>query len=800
MKHIIISESKRDNLLLSYYEQIQQLGINVAFGQFKSMLLRTFASEGGIHNLSLRSNYYLAGVARYYFNGDLTINKQPALLNPMAWNENNTEIKDQWNDDICKRLDALILILRNSYIDSVGTQMEQPEDFGALPLNKLLRKYGAKINKILGIQPKSKKESQEIDENPNVGNNYTFEIMYSFDDCRKYERPTAPGSWCITYGQQHYNYYARNLKIHYVIFRMDGWEKVERPSDPKNDPNWSSAKPHDLYGNSLIALLQSNTTAEPVYITSRWNHGANGIRCEADHAYTKEEFQQITGVTDDDLKRIFNIWKANKPTKEKGNSTGSERKRLNEQKIRDLKYIQMRINAGENPNDFLTISRRISDGKTGDIRDSITICKTKTETDNFDYYLFLVDRGKIVFETVQYASFIIPESMCEKLVKLTCFNPTDSNKQLTMIYNYVKHKLVVVGGYYKFLSVPTVYSGSGGVKTSHFTINRSTREFALVDVESGEPVQFPNGAYWANSIIRHEYDGKVGQGKYGGEEVKENTCIEIFYDESSGEKYLFHTGKKQFLPNPIEELHLENQVLDKWDFQLGPINNPNGGFYSVKIREKNNENYFYKFLTAIYGPEGTINFGFDQTTFRNVRDLSYGLCSFSIHDEYSDKKFNTYIGDMVKNDVIRTPYGKPVMTCGTCCNCGKYNDYLPLLVRIDGTDGYDADNNTVLYMYVFDKQNRELIDNPYHSSQYDDKMFILRCGTYTGLNTSNILPHLINSQGQDVGNIHIKDIVERNRKNKIKNLVKSHTSNVTPNDISNMVQESVIRILKAMKH
>lgn len=70
-----LNESKRDNMLLSYYNAIVESGIQVSFGQFKSKLLQTLSSSGGIHSLSERSNYYLAGAARYYFNGDLTTNK-----------------------------------------------------------------------------------------------------------------------------------------------------------------------------------------------------------------------------------------------------------------------------------------------------------------------------------------------------------------------------------------------------------------------------------------------------------------------------------------------------------------------------------------------------------------------------------------------------------------------------------------------------------------------------------------------------------------------------------------------------
>ena len=53
--------------------------------------------------------------------------------------------------EICERLNACILVLRNAYIDTVGTQFEQPEDFGELKLNALLRKYKKKIDEVLNV-------------------------------------------------------------------------------------------------------------------------------------------------------------------------------------------------------------------------------------------------------------------------------------------------------------------------------------------------------------------------------------------------------------------------------------------------------------------------------------------------------------------------------------------------------------------------------------------------------------------------------------------------------------------------
>ena len=72
----VINESSRDNLLLPYLELVQKIEPNITLGQLKNYLMKKFVTEGNIHALSLGSNFYLSGVARYYFNGDLTTNKK----------------------------------------------------------------------------------------------------------------------------------------------------------------------------------------------------------------------------------------------------------------------------------------------------------------------------------------------------------------------------------------------------------------------------------------------------------------------------------------------------------------------------------------------------------------------------------------------------------------------------------------------------------------------------------------------------------------------------------------------------
>ena len=457
----ILNESKRDDLLLPYVALLNEKGIKCNLGQLKKFLLGHLAERGGFRNLSLGSNFYLAGVARYYFNGDLTFNKDLAVFkeNPMLSN-------DTWNEEICQRLNALILILRNSIVDSVGENYEQPEDFGTLPIAKLLRKYNKKINAELGIDDKKNAKAEpELDRTENVGNNYTFEIIYSYQQATKYYRPTDPGSWCITYGEGHYNNYIRMLNIHYVIFRQDGYENVPR----QKGPNWTARKPQDEYGCSLIALLQSNVDGEPVYITSRWNHGKGyeDTLCEADHAFTKEEFFEKTGVTDADLQRIFQIWKKDKPKK----GTNSATKVSKEEKLkilRHLKYAQMCINGGENPDTALikipvTITEPelkkayIEDSRkviVGSGKPTKSIMQYKVEI-NGEYYYVLCDQGKILFDTVVPRVVFRPDGSYQQTYE---YYPQEENGKYKniikirigenkyLLYNVRFHKFIEIDG------------------------------------------------------------------------------------------------------------------------------------------------------------------------------------------------------------------------------------------------------------------------------------------------------------------------------------------------------------------
>ena len=155
------------------------------------------------------------------------------------------------------------------------------------------------------------------------GHHYTYEILDNAQQAQKWERPTAPGAWCITYGR-HFDFYTSRYKGHFVVLIQDGWQQIQRPQDPTQEEGWTPEKPHDAYGNSLIVVMQSNTSPEIILACSRWNHGRNNNeRCEGDHAYTQQELEQITGLN---FNEIYNDWKQN-------HAKQVRRARMNEAKL-----------------------------------------------------------------------------------------------------------------------------------------------------------------------------------------------------------------------------------------------------------------------------------------------------------------------------------------------------------------------------------------------------------------------------------------------------------------------------------
>ena len=658
----ILNESRRDDMLLPYVNLLREKGINTNVSQLKQFLLKKFVNEGLMRNLSLGSNFYLAGVARYYFNGDLTTNK---VLN--VFDESQT---DEFKQDICERLNACILVLRNAHIDSVGTSFEQPEDFGELKLMALLRKYNAKINQVLGIVPDKKKEGKKkvvLDENPSVGNGYTFDIIYSYEDARKYNKFTEPDAWCITYGEQHYNGYVRRLGIHYVIFRQDGYESVPR----KMGPNFTKKKPHDEYGNSLIALLQSNSNGEPTYITSRWNHGSyrDGSQgTEADHAYTKEEFCRITGVNDADLQRIFKIWKDNREIKKRenaGNSSLTRKKNLDA--LRYVKYGQMRMNGGEDVrNVFKGVRAHFLSGKRdGTIKKCICVLVIPiwgdAETPE-SHVTILCDQGKMVFETFKLHTdyfwgtdriYISPENKNDwrsDRFKDVILIHHDNYHQ---IYSTRFHKLIDIQGTTKFKYISDGPASWAKEKCCYYEVAMSNNQRAFIDYHTNKPLRLPNGEFWFEDWTSCDISCGGHSREVRMKEITMKQCyLSILYDSAANMRfYLDLSTKRFFTPEEFEGYRISSYCQDAVfdDVYMLRYDSDNRSFYQLYKQGKpyhilGSDKYRNINRVARYSSDGKL-------TILNLVTLD-GECKIYDYSQDKELEFYDYAGQKVAFEYI----------------------------------------------------------------------------------------------------------------------------------------------------
>lgn len=532
---MLLREGSRDNLLLPYLQLIQKKEPQATLSQLKQALLSKFTNEANIRSLSLGSNFYLAGIARYYFNGDLTQNgKRLNILIP--------RYKDTFNQEICQRLDALIGILRDSYIDSVGTKWEQPEDFGTLPIDKLLRKYNKKINQALGIDDADNQKEARVEETNVASNNYTFDIMYSYDDCKKYHRFTEPGAWCITYAQQHYDGYTKRQKGHFVIFLREGYESVPRRR--------GNGFPLDDYGLSMLAVLQSNNSPKVLQVTTRYNHGAHDVGNvnNADHALNEREFLNVIGADESILEKVFQIWKQNVKDGSGDRKLANEKKKI---AIRSFKYAQMMLNNGQNPKDIFDRAIPLSVSYTlSDKMPKFNKCITAVDLNvNGTRYTTICDRGKLMYDYVcielsdyakpiysQYTSNRFDAKEFPDLIKC------EVRDKVYSYYSMSKHKFITVDGKTKFRQLNGGYNDS-----EEFTlVMTSLTQVALLNLQTCEPVILPNGSPWFERIDEIG-DPRTYWTSHHTSIRSATNVVKLTYDSAAGESYVYDLRNKRFI-------------------------------------------------------------------------------------------------------------------------------------------------------------------------------------------------------------------------------------------------------------
>ena len=111
---IILSEGKRDEALGMFLPLFQKRGIETNISKLKQLLLNKFVTEAGIHALSQGSNFYLLGVAMYYFNGELTKNSRLNALYPQFKDKFISLLKKEHFNILETTKELLLLINQNN--------------------------------------------------------------------------------------------------------------------------------------------------------------------------------------------------------------------------------------------------------------------------------------------------------------------------------------------------------------------------------------------------------------------------------------------------------------------------------------------------------------------------------------------------------------------------------------------------------------------------------------------------------------------------------------------------------------
>ena len=345
-------------------------------------------------------------------------------------------------------------------------------------------------------------------------------------------------------------------------------------------PGWTVSKPQDEFGCSLIAVLQSNINGEPVYITSRWNHGhySDDSHCEADHAFTKAEFMAKTGVTDDDLQRIFKIWKQTS-----GNVGSLSKKEVKKEMLtalRSLKYTQMKMNGGDISGalNVFDVVKNLS-GPQDDVKLTKHILWCRTKANNGPVFHFLLDRGKIIFETLTEENIDVHYSDAPDNGHVSNYYERKSiagyNGLIALVFrSYIKlydtrrRKFIEVDGISKFKSIPRCSTKKRGF----YELVIATKDRALMSFSNNTPLRLPNGSFIFNAVKGTGYDGAstFTNSRLDAKTFPESAnggFLEFLYDESSGERFLYNIKLKTFVDFPKRsdgvELTLNASYTDK---------------------------------------------------------------------------------------------------------------------------------------------------------------------------------------------------------------------------------------------
>lgn len=496
-------EGKRDEQLQPYVDICRKRGIDMTISELKQKMLNKLRTEASMDSVSLQSNFYLVGVVKYYFNGDLTTNKRLNILYP--------QYEDRFKLDVCSKLNRIILILRNAYIDSVGTKWAQPEDFGTLTIEKLFKKYDRTLEKIYGDKEKpTGKETKKVSpleyKSGKDTGGYSMEVILQHNQCIKYNALTSPGAWCITFNSPgNYNNYTRGNKSHFIIFKKRGCDNIPYKT--------GNGFPKDKYGLSMLAVQQSNVDGQFICCTTRWNHGGyNGVPGipNADFVYRDEDtFCNETGIPHEMLAKAFEAYKENKrllnaETNADRSKDAAERAAERRDIIRKFKYAQMMINGGKALSQIFTNPQHKEDPR-------YCKCIVGNGKVNKSVYLVRIDhlgetigtlcvRGKLIYDQMLFRDHIQSVRFLRDDTRYNDERENTKNPNIIMIdmgyysgrvlFDLRRNKIITVAGKKKFEDAQTIeYDGK---YTDFVYVIINSRRSGIYDCRRGEAINVDN--------------------------------------------------------------------------------------------------------------------------------------------------------------------------------------------------------------------------------------------------------------------------------------------------------------------
>ena len=307
-------------------------------------------------------------------------------------------------------------------------------------------------------------------------------------------------------------------------------------------------------------------------------------------------------------------------------------------------------------------------GDGSNLRRGVFVGKILGDDEGEEDYKFIIDKGKIVFDTLiqdlYYGSAIVTDKdangryPCKNCIVLS------SGDGRFIIYNLRTHSVVSVDGIHVFREMG-VYCGKD---TVFYEVACKRDAKALINTSTNMPLVLPNGKCFYNYIISNTGNDYRGYREIRATKVDKNDLIEIRYDENS--TFFFDTNRMEFVD-------LRPEILEN-GINIYPHMNRNfrlPGFFSITYTKTDQ--------------------AMESYTSDNARSLIAYTKIFKNGQPFSIGQFDTFF----EASIIKDRYIK-FIPIGLKDESWKYMIYNPLKDEIFNVDGKPVVAFEVFYYNV----------------------------------------------------------------------------------------------------